>query len=313
MGAWPPWWTVKPVGEPGEGPPPPPPPVEAVPLLQHEAQQLAAVQNGMDATEIASALGLLLPLLFMIIAFYIASGFGSPHRGGGFHGGSRGLREDAAGRLQSARPTAWSGARGGGADNYSSAICEQQARVQAIAQLDLQVADIVEIQADQVEQGRQELEIIIYALIGGIAVAEVMEMKWRAAAAVLSPAAPAIAAALLTFARTLACTTCIATLHALETMVGAGFATEQALIPVIDQYQEVVDDVAAKLPTGWAPSVPASTGAAPQGVVGEGGPERPYVGGVRWLAALAPVAGQNAAHPSGNPERCQEPGVQAVS
>lgn len=229
-----------------------------------EAERRAQAELFQERAAVASAVAILFVVLLFIVIFLILNGSGSPHRGGGFRAGSAKLRDDAAGRLQRARPTRWSGGPGGGADSYDSAIAEQQARAQAIGQADLEAAEIVAVQADQVVQGRRELELILAALLGGIAVAEVLEARWKTALVADPLAAPAFADTLVRYAQALALATLTAALGVLAGLLVVGSDTQQALSGVIGQYKWVVDDVTAKMPASWvstieAPTVPEST------------------------------------------------------
>lgn len=274
------------------------PVAQAEEIVEEQAQQVAAVQNNnMDIAEIGAVAGMLIPLVVLFLIFLGMNGFGPPNRGGGFRGGSANMRDGAAGRLQGARPTVWSGARRGAADSYDDKVREQRNAAEMIAAADEQIADTLESQAGAVELGRQGLEVAICALLGGIAVAEVMEAKWKALAAVGSPAAPAMAAALVIFAKALACATGTAALGMLTFQVIAGTQNQTAFHQSRDQYQRVAGDLAATTPTGWVPEATAPIVADFCDVAGPlsdtssasgTSPDQPDVAGAAGVVAVLP-------------------------
>lgn len=210
---------------------------------------------------------LLLVALFVIFALILiyGTGAGKPDHGDSFAESSDRLRNDSADRLHTARPTGWSGGVAGAADSYDRKVSEQQLRVNRVAQADEQLADIVAAQASEVERGRQNLEDNLDSLASGITVAGALQAQWVALAAVGSPAAPAVAAALVTFGKTMACTTTASGLGTCRSLTDAGDRTQQALSDAIETYRWIVDGVAATIPTGWAPGVGMHTAWQPRG------------------------------------------------
>lgn len=94
---------------------------------------------------------------------------------------------------------------GAAADNsYASQVGEQQARAEAVADADLQIAHILGTQAERIEQEREELGAALAALAGGILVAATFDELRKTAIATCSPAAPAYEAELLLFGMVLA-------------------------------------------------------------------------------------------------------------
>ena len=251
MAKFPPWWNSSATAKYSEiempNINPAPVPAQAQAIADEQAQQVAAVQNGMDITEIGSVLGLIIPLLFLFVLFLTFSGSGSgpAYRGSAFRDGSANLRDDAVDGLQDARPIEWSGAPDSAADNYASKVQEQQGWLTLIAAADQQMADTLDTQAAQVEWGRRELEAVIAALLGGIAVAQVMEVHWKAA--IGTPAAPALAAALFAFVKVLVGVTAAAALGTLFYQVDAGERNAKRFTAARDQYQAVARGAAASM------------------------------------------------------------------
>ena len=206
-----------------------------------------------------------LVVLFVIFSllFIYGTGRGKPDRGNSFAKSSDGLRNDSADRLHSARPTGWSGGAAGAAEGYERTLYEQRLRVDRAAAADQQLADIVATQATEVEQGRQDLQANLDSLASGIAVAGAMQTQWMALAATGSPAAPAVAAALAMFGKTVACTTTTSALGVGNSLTDAGERTQQTLSQIIDTYREIVDGAAAVTPSGWAPATEFYTAARP--------------------------------------------------
>ncbi|MBY0441623.1 MAG: hypothetical protein K2Q25_05730 [Mycobacteriaceae bacterium] len=199
---------------------------------------------------------LLLVVLFVIFALILiyGTGAGKPDHGDSFAESSDRLRNDSADRLHTSRPTGWSGGVEGAADSYDRKVSEQRLRVDRVAQADQQLADLVAMQAGDVEQGRQDLADNLDTLASGITVAGALQSQWVALAAVGSPAAPAVAAALVAFGKTVAGTTTTSGLGVCRSLTDAGDRTQQALSDVIDTYRWIVDSVAATIPAGWAPA-----------------------------------------------------------
>ncbi|MBY0442518.1 MAG: hypothetical protein K2Q25_10350 [Mycobacteriaceae bacterium] len=218
-------------------------------LVFEEAAERAAARQAQlrecCARHSAAVVATLMALAGLITLIVSETGSGQPDPGNGFQDRSAQLRDDAAERLQSARPTywCWSGAT---ATHYEDRTGEQQARVTAVAAADLQTAAAVANQADQVEQSRRTLEATMVALVGGIAVVKVLDAGWQAAIAAGSPAAPALGMLLLTLGACFALAAITATIAVLIEMDKVAKLTKAALHAVTTTYQSVVDDVAAR-------------------------------------------------------------------
>lgn len=213
-----------------------------------------AREQALDRAAQASCVAILLILLVLLLIFLSLNGFGPPDRGGGFRYGSANLRDGASGKLAGARPTVWSGAHRGAADSYEDKIHQQRGYVEAIAAADQQVANTLEVQADQVELGRLGLIMTIFSLLAEIEIAEAMEAELRVLTAIGSPAAPAVAANLEMFTMTVACTTAMAALELLVFLIGAGVQNYASFNKAKDHYKWVAHASAAKVPFGQAPA-----------------------------------------------------------
>lgn len=214
--------------------------VEAERLVHEQAEQLHRQQRLPNPTMVV---GYITAVLFLLSAIRGASGASSPNRGDEFRRLSIRLRNDASRMLCNARPTSWSGTRGAAA-HYDHKVTEQQALVDTIAAADHQVACIIATQASQVKQGCEILDAIALTLGVGIGVAVALDTQWKAAIAAGSPAAPALAAALLGFGAWLLCSAVTASIDVLCTMLVAGQQTESALQDVINDYKSVAKQAA---------------------------------------------------------------------
>ncbi|MBY0442093.1 MAG: hypothetical protein K2Q25_08180, partial [Mycobacteriaceae bacterium] len=154
---------------------------EIVAAQAQQVGQVIEVQNNMDIAVVGSLVALIAPLLFLFLFFLMYCGSGPSYRGSAFRDSSADLHDDAAGALQGARPIEWFGVPGGAADNYADQVSQQQTWLAMVAAADQRIADTLETQAAQVEWGRQGLGAAILALLGGLGVAEVMQVQWKAA------------------------------------------------------------------------------------------------------------------------------------
>lgn len=226
--------------------------VDELRLAQQQARREAQLRDcciryGFAVVVMLIALSVLLVLVLSEI------GSGKPDSGGAFVDGSARLRKDVLGALSSARPTAcgWSAEA---ADDYAGIVRRQHARVTAMAAADRQAADAVATQAAVVEQARWTLEVALVALAGAIAVAKVLEAKWKAALVAGSVLAPAFGMALLAFGGCVALPAITAGVDTLIAMGNAGHETKKVLDDVTGLYRRVVDDRPASTlagPTGW--------------------------------------------------------------
>lgn len=231
---------------------------EIVAAQAQQVGQVIEVQNNMDIFVIGSLVAMIAPLLFLFLFFLVYCGSGPSYRGSAFRDSAANLRDDAAGKLRDARPIGWSGVLGGGSDSYASKVGQQQVWLEMIAAADQRVADTLETQAAQVEGGRQGLEAAIAALLGGLAVAEVMHGQWEAARG--TPAAPALAAVLVVFIKVLLGTTAAAALGVLFFQVDAGQRNAKRFTAARDQYTAVVRGIAATMPSSVVSAVAAPIG-----------------------------------------------------
>ncbi|MBY0443167.1 MAG: hypothetical protein K2Q25_13705 [Mycobacteriaceae bacterium] len=226
----------------------------AQPIQQNHNEQRAARQAAAQAAARqentlncgAVVVSVLMVLAGTVVTVIALTGFGTPDRGRALRSSSARLRDDVIGNLGSARPRSacWSGLTATIYDGKTSAL---QDHIGAIAAADLQAADAVDAQAGQVAQSRQNLEIILAALVTSIAVAVVLQAHWKAAEAVASPAAPAYEAALIGFGLLVICAVIGGAVAALMVMDDAAQNSKTTLGNVTDTYKDVVHGVAATL------------------------------------------------------------------
>lgn len=222
-------------------------PVQQQQNARHDAR-LAAHQNAVQQENRLSSgavvVSVLTTLAGITVTVLAALGFGPPYRGRAFRNSSAKLRDDDASSLRPAQPSSlnWAGVT---ADEYAGWVRQQQRRRAEIASAYLTVAEVLETQADQIEQGRQETMAILGALIGAITSAVILQKQWQAAVAAGSPAAIGYERALLAFGIVVASAVVGGIIAVLIAAEAAGTSTAQALEKVIEQYQGVGDVVAA--------------------------------------------------------------------
>lgn len=187
----------------------------------------------------------LVTLAGIVLLILFETGSGKPNRGGPFRGRAADLRNAGSDTLDGACPTcaSWSGEA---AEGYDGMVRGQQARLEAMAEADLQVADALATQADHVEHARQVLTATHGVLDVGIEVATLLEGQWLTALAAASPAAPVFEEVLVAFGAGVALTAITAGVGALTAMDDAGKQTQETLTNVMGTYKWVTDEAVAR-------------------------------------------------------------------
>jgi hypothetical protein len=193
----------------------------------------------------AMVVAMLMTLAGIIVCIVLETGSGKPDRGGAFRDRSTRFRDSVSDMLNFARPTYWCWS-GRAADHYEGMARQQRAHVEELASADLQVADILAIQADRVEQERQLLVATFAALVAGIVAAKILEAQWKASAAFASAIALAFETALVALGIYVALPAVAAAIGAIVALDDAGKCTKKALNQALDTYRRVADDVASK-------------------------------------------------------------------
>lgn len=217
--------------------------VEAREEVHHQVRLVAEREDELRrdvirAGVVVVALGGIAGIITLILS---ETGSGKPDRGAGFRAHAAELRGTADDGLPLNASQTWWGWSGAAADGYAGRVRGQRARVAEVAEVDRQVADLLTVQADHVEQARQALWAALIALGLGIGVAVGLEERWRAEVAVGSPAAPAWEEVLVMVGTCVALAAIAAGVWALHALDNAGIRTEKALVSVIDSYRGVVN------------------------------------------------------------------------
>lgn len=222
--------------------------------LEKEATQLK--QGWLAGPE--GALLVLAAVVGLIAIVELFTGSGSPDTGHEFRNSAPDL-SNISGLLDNASPTTcWSGET---AEEYQRRNEEHQAGLAEIAQADQQVAEALTTQSNQVEQTRAGLGAIKIAAIAAIAFATWLfgnyvfwrAMAWSGAFPGFSAAmAEYYRAALWNFVSTVANFVAIAVLLLIVMLKADGSENERALKKATHKYQDVVNDVAARIPADTA-------------------------------------------------------------